>query len=80
MVLKELENLKIFLRLATAVGGTGYGGFGDGLHAVSSHKEGPRVTPSSPSTPGGGCLLYLVLQSSFCGYGSLYGHSRDEIT
>lgn len=55
-VLKELENLKISLRLATAVGGTGYGGFRDGLHAVSSHKEGPGVTLSSPCTPGRSCL------------------------
>ena len=52
IVHKELENLRVSLRVATAVGGTGYGAFGDGLHAVSSHKGGSRGTVSGPSTPG----------------------------
>lgn len=38
--------------LTWAVGGTGYGAFGDGLYALSSYKGGSRGTLSSPSTPG----------------------------
>jgi len=64
---EELENPEISHRLATAVGGTGYGAFRDGLHAVSSHKGGSRGTPSSPSTSG----LFSLTQSGSVNFTSL---------
>lgn len=51
IVHKLLENFRVSVRVATAGGGTGYGDFGNALHAVSSHKRGSRGTLSSPSTP-----------------------------
>lgn len=61
IVHKLVENFRVSVRVATAGGGTGYGAFGDALHAVSSHKRGSRGTLSSPFTPRCLCLMLSAL-------------------
>lgn len=78
IVCKELENLRVPLRVTT-----GCGALGDGLYAVSSHKgesRGHCPVPPLPDTFVSCCFLCLMVQSSFCSQDSLYGHIQGMDT